>query len=381
MKKVSGDDVVLITVEDARRLLEELGVYPVWSDSMGVKSYSLLVRTSHGEVFIDPGAAALQPGFPLPSIVKRELRVKAIHEIAGLLREAEYVVITHYHHDHFLYPSDRGLGNPYIYRGKTLYIKDPNKYINKSQWGRSRVFLSELLRLAGSSLEEHLTEPLINDFPDPVEELEYAHRRNYGDYAPRRRELLMEGRKWFESLKETWSNGAWIREPLRLGDGTSIFFADEKELLIGSIRLRFTEPLFHGVEYDRTGWVASLWLEARNYKLFISSDLMGPIIEDYAYMIIDNKPDIVFMDGPPVYLFPYMMNRINLNRAIENIKLIIDSQPLLIVYDHHLLRSPKWRMFAGEVLDYASKKGVLVTTYAWLKGLDNVADTVSGSSR
>ncbi len=381
MKNVSGDGGVLISIGEARRLLVELGVYPVWSDSMGVKSYSLLVKTSRGSVFIDPGAAALQPGFPLPSDVKKMLRVKAVGEIAGHLLDTDYIVITHYHHDHFLYPSDKDLGNPYIYRGKTLYVKDPNRYINKSQWGRSRVFLSELLSLAGSSLEEYLCEPLTTVFPDPVEELEYAHRRDYGGYALRRRELLLKGRRWFESLRGSWSSGGWIREPINLDDGTSIFFADGRTFSIGDTRLEFTKPLFHGIEYDRTGWVVSLWLEKKNYRLFISSDLMGPIIEDYTYMIIDNKPDIVFMDGPPVYLFPYMMNRINLNRAIENIKLIIDSQPLFIVYDHHLLRSPRWRGFAGEVLDYASKKGVLITTYAWLKGLDNVADNVSGSSR
>ncbi|MEE8299774.1 MAG: hypothetical protein V3R28_00540 [Desulfatiglandales bacterium] len=44
------------------------------------------------------------------------------------------------------------------------------------------------------------------------------------------------------------------------------------------------------------------------------------MIEDYAQWIIKENPDILILDGPPGYLFGYMVNRINLQRAIDTEK-------------------------------------------------------------
>ncbi len=366
----------MATPEKVREVLAENGVYPLWSDSMGVKSFSLLVESTAGSVIIDPGAAALQPSFPLPSRAKRELRKKTILEIAGNVGKASYVIVTHYHHDHLFYPDDRDVNAPGIYRGKKIMVKDPNKYINRSQWMRSRRFIGMIIEESGGRLEDYLEEPWSNDFPDPLEELIHIYGRDYGNYTNRRNELLEKGRRWFQRLKALWGRGPWIRDNIRIGD-TEISFIDAGRLELVDLRIRFTGPIFHGVEYDRTGWVVSLWIERAGLRIFHSSDLMGPIIEDYANMVAEGKPDIVFMDGPPIYLFPYMFNRINLGRAIDNIKLIIDSGPIAIIYDHHLLRSPRWRKYVAEVYRYAERRGVCILTYAELRGVEIVADVVS----
>ena len=87
-------------------LLEDLGIRLLWLDSMGAKSFSISVETSDGKVVIDPGAAAMQPSYPLPPEKKWELRRKALRTIESELVDAVAVIITHYHYDHHFPPGD-----------------------------------------------------------------------------------------------------------------------------------------------------------------------------------------------------------------------------------------------------------------------------------
>lgn len=350
-------------------LLEKINVYLLWFDSMGAKSASVAIQIrGNGEryLIIDPGAAVMQPSYPLGSSEKKRLRRKAVERIKEFLRKAEAVIITHYHHDHFIYPHDGDLAFPKMYCGRKIYVKNPNKYINQSQWSRARVFLSEILETCSESwrLDDYLSEPMESVFEDPVEKLEHALTRDYGDYTRRKKELLEKGEKWFKKLSATlWGMEKWVQE-IKL-PGISIEWLDNRELWFGDIMVKAYPPWFHGVEYERTGWVVPLLIRIRGYKLFYSSDLMGPIIEDYAYEIIDLKPDILILDGPPTYLFPYMFNRINLRRAVENLVNIIScSSPKLIIYDHHLLREKNWRKWVKEAFREAEKQGVEIMTVA-----------------
>ena len=100
-----------------------------------------------------------------------------------------------------------------------------------------------------------------------------------------------------------------------------------------------------------------------------SSDLQGPEIEDYAAWIIDENPDFLVLDGPPTYLFGYMLNRINLNRAVENLCWIIsETKTPTIIYDHHLLRDAKYRERVSRVYDIAKRKNKSVITAAEFLG-------------
>jgi len=74
-------------------------------------------------------------------------------------------------------------------------------------------------------------------------------------------------------------------------------------------------------------------------------------------------------------LFPYMMDRIDLNRAIENICAVIKhAHTLLIILDHHLLRDGIYRARLSEVYELASKTGKRVITAAEYLGETSVID-------
>jgi len=351
---------------------------PIWFDSLGAKSACLLVETPDLSLLIDPGAAALQPSFPLPPERKEELRSLAYRAIEAAASRADAIVITHYHYDHhvrFDFPVDARA----IYEGKVIWAKDPNCYINKSQWERARILFGQMCsELADLELEELLMPPARRSFEDPVADLRLALERNFGDYQARREELLVKGRMWFEKLASTlWARKPWLPNELELGK-TRVEFVDGQEREVGRTLLRFEGPFFHGVEYDRVGWVLSVVVEHGGAKLIYSSDLQGPIIEDYAAWLAREDPDLLVLDGPPTYLLGYMLNKTNLARAVENICLIVhEVRADPIILDHHLLRDTRYRERLAPAYETAREAGKrLLTAAEWL-GREPVALSVA----
>lgn len=337
----------------------DVKVWLVFFDSMGAKCSCVLIETPDVRVLVDPGVAEMQPSYPLSWEEKVRLREEAFKLILEASRRADVVTISHYHYDHHTLPSKA----PELYQGKEVLLKDPNLWINGSQWSRARLFMDELYRqLGGGGLVEITREPRRVGLEDPVDKLRAAHSRDHGGYADRRRELLERGRQWLRGLMEAWLSRPWVEE-FEAG-GVKVRFADGRSFRYGSTTLRFTEPLFHGVEYDRLGWVLALIVEYGGVKVVHSSDLQGPIIEDYAELIASERPDVVILDGPPTYLYGYTLNRANLSRAVENARRIAESSGL-VIYDHHLLRDRLYRRRL-EPLYSAVPEGKLMTAAEWL---------------
>jgi len=343
---------------------------PIWFDSMGAKSSCTLVETPDTTVLIDPGCAEMQSSYPLPEEEKFALREEAFHQISKAAKEAEHIVISHYHHDHYLPVPD-------LYEGKRLWLKDPNCWINKSQWQRAREFISMLIKVRPRRNGEKSNPPLYYkepegelEFEDPLKQLEIAKSKDFGDYQQRREELLERGRERLDKLEQLWLRGPWIEE--RALSGLGIEFADGRTIEIGETRIRFTKPFFHGIEYANTGWVIAVVIEHGREKLIYSSDLEGPTIEDYAEWIIAEQPNYLILDGPSTYLLGYMLNRTNLNRAIANaLKIVRGCEKLeVMLFDHHLLRDKKYRERTAEVWRESAK----VVTAAELMGREPLLD-------
>jgi len=335
----------------------------IWFDSMGAKASCILIETPDLKVLVDPGTAEMQPSYPLSTKEKWQLREKAFDAIKGAAREADTVFISHYHYDHHTLPEEASQ----IYENKRLWIKDPNRWINHSQWERSRLFLSQLYEsFEKKSFQRVLQSPKKIKIIDPLKSLPIASHKRYGDYQKRKDELLGKGKKWLGGLVTLWGEGAWVK-PFVAGK-SKIRFVDGESFKIGATTIRFTKPLFHGIEYDRVGWVIGMVLEYGEAKVLYTSDIQGPMIEDYAEWIIREDPDVLVVDGPTTYLFGFMLNRINLNRAIENVCRILKSiDPKVIIYDHHLLRDIRYRERVAKIYRVAKdKKQNLITAAEWL---------------
>ena len=315
----------------------DIAVKFLWADSLGAKSYSLFVETPDITLLVDPGAASMQPGYPLDEKMKKSLKETALKVIKRFARKARLVAITHYHFDHFTSPEEA----PSLYRGKKLLIKDPNRWINASQWKRAREFLSALRRIAGPKVKEKSPSKSAGYLRDPVEGLN-SSKLDFGDYNARRQELFSKGRKWLEGLFSLWENNTPQSE-FSAGK-LEVSCADGRTFSFGGTKISFSPPLFHGIEYDRTGWVIALIIERGGYRVLYTSDLQGPQIEDYADWIIEEKPDLLIADGPPTYLLGFMMNRINFERSIRNMcRILRELEGKRVIYDHHLYRDKRYR--------------------------------------
>ena len=350
----------------------EIRVHLIWFDSLGAKSSCILVETPDVKVLIDPGVAEMQPSYPLPDDEKFRLMDEAFTAIKAASAYADLVVITHYHYDHHTLPSEA----PGLYHGKLLLVKNPNIWINDSQWGRARLFFEELCEyLCGGDQSEIYEDPREVEEVDPIEWIPRAASRDFGDYQGRRMELFERGRRWLRKLRKKWGTGRWVKE-LEAGD-IKVRFADGRDFRIGSTRIRFTKPMFHGIEYDRLGWVIGLVVEYGGRKILYSSDIQGPAIEDYADWIIGESPDAVVLDGPPTYLFGFTLNRINLRRSIENVlRILHECGAKPIIYDHHNLRDRHYRRRLGEVYEDSEAAGRLMSAAEWL-GMKPLIDTLT----
>ena len=336
---------------------------PVWFDSMGAKSSCTLITAPGTTIVIDPGVAVMQPSFPASLSQKLLWEAEGRSAIKRALKEADVVVISHYHHDHYLAEDVE------LYSDKLLLAKNPNRYINDSQRARAERFFSKICKFYGDvELNDVLGRPQEAEYHNPLSSLRVARETSFGDYDKRRKELLGKGYEWFMRRAEKWST--WPVIPEVSFKKIKVMYPEDKEVSIGGVRLRFTEPLFHGVEFSRVGWVFATIVEHRGESIMHTSDINGPIIEDYAELIIREDPDVLILDGPMTYMFGYMLNRVNLSRAIRNaLRIVSETSTRLIIYDHHLPREAKFRERTKEVWEAARRCGKRLLTAAELLGM------------
>ncbi|MFH1859689.1 MAG: hypothetical protein ABH870_01550 [bacterium] len=111
-------------------------IIPIAFDSSGTRSMATYVETAELKIVIDPGVALgkLRYGLP-PHPMEIERESKHWAAIRQYSRQADVLIVTHYHYDHHN-PSE-----PDIFRNKIALLKHPKENINKSQQGRAAYFL------------------------------------------------------------------------------------------------------------------------------------------------------------------------------------------------------------------------------------------------
>ncbi len=107
-------------------------IIPLAADSLGVRSMATYVEAGQTRILIDPGATLGLRRFGLkPAPEELDAYDRAVGRISTYAVRATFCFVSHYHEDHFR-------TDPLLYRGRRVWVKDPQRLINAEQRRRAR---------------------------------------------------------------------------------------------------------------------------------------------------------------------------------------------------------------------------------------------------
>jgi predicted metallo-beta-lactamase superfamily hydrolase len=147
--------------------------------------------------------------------------------------------------------------------------------------------------------------------------------------------------------------------------------ADTKTFDCDKTRIRFSKPVFHGAENTFLGWVLMTTIELESEKFTFAPDVQGPMSNEATSIILQERPDVLLIGGPPLYLLGSKVNAKETNLALANLAKIVRKVKRVIL-EHHILRDENWREKAGSVFENAEKADSNVMTSAEFLGKENM---------
>ena len=126
-------------------------------------------------------------------------------------------------------------------------------------------------------------------------------------------------------------------------DSCELIYCDNSKHKLGDTEIVFSPPFFHGPENVRLGYVIMTTVDDGEKKVLHASDVQGPVTKNAKEYIINQKPDVLIMDGPPTIFLGWKFSMKNLEDASNNLIEIMEKLDCEIILDHHLLRDLKYR--------------------------------------
>jgi predicted metallo-beta-lactamase superfamily hydrolase len=162
----------------------------------------------------------------------------------------------------------------------------------------------------------------------------------------------------FNQRRRGWMFQRFVK---RIGSKCEV--ADGKTFEYGATKVKISQPVPHGEEKTELGWVLMSAIECQEDKVLHASDVQGPMSKVTTRLILKEKPDILILGGPPLYLEGVRVEKASLRKGIENASAIARKVPKLI-FEHHVLRSENWKDEAKLVFEAGAETGHEVMTAA-----------------
>jgi predicted metallo-beta-lactamase superfamily hydrolase len=290
-------------------MFKHIKVVPLAAESLGVRSMCTYVETPDIRVLLDAGVSLCPNRYGLPP---HPLEFKAIIEsrkrIAEAAKKAEVVTVSHYHFDHHTPSYEDWLCN----------------WTEKDETAR-QIYQDKIVLIK-----------------NPKEKINFSQRRR-----------------------------GWVFQKTGGKYAKKLEIADEKNFTFGETAIKFSEPVFHGPEDSALGWVLMATIEFKDKKFLMAPDVQGPMATQTLKLILKEKPQLLMIGGPPLYLAGFRVDEKLVQTGLENLGKIVESVPCTIL-EHHILRSEQWRERAQEVLNKAQKAGNSVLTAAEFLGVENL---------
>ncbi len=288
-------------------MLHKIKVVPLAAESLGVRSMCTYVETSDARVLLDAGVSLSPSRFRLPP---HPLEFEAIKEarrkIAEFAEKADVVTISHYHFDHHTPSFEDWLCN----------------------WTDAKI-------------------------AQQVYENKLVLAKNYRldvNASQRRR--------------------GWVFEKIVSKYVKKLEFADGKIFAFGKTKLKFSQPVFHGLPNTPLGWLLMTTIEHESERVLFASDVQGPMDNTTLQTILAEKPQLLIIGGPPLYLAGFRVKIQQVQMGLKNLETLAKRIPVVIV-EHHLLRDLNWRNSAEQIFESAHNEGNKLVTAAEFLGAEN----------
>jgi predicted metallo-beta-lactamase superfamily hydrolase len=282
-------------------MLKRIHVVPLAAESLGVRSMCTFVETADVRILLDAGVSLCPNRFGLPP---HPLEFKAIIEARGRITEAasraDFVSISHYHYDHVTPSFEDCLCN----------WTEPERTARQVYEGK--------VVLAKNPREQ------INP---SQRERGWLFQKTAGQYTAR----------------------------LEIADGKTFSFGDTA--------IRFSEPVFHGPENSNLGWVLMVTVEVENERFLYAPDVQGPVSTRTLEMILKEKPQLIIIGGPPLYLTGFKVGEEQIQMGLRNLERIVEAVPRVIL-EHHVLRDENWREKTTNLFYSSYRSGHILQTAA-----------------
>ena len=290
-------------------MLNKIKVTPLAAESLGVRSMCTLVETPDVTVLLDAGISLAPYRF---SLLPHPQEFKAVarlrQRIAEAADKAQVVTISHYHFDHHTPSYEDWLVN-WTENGETA-----------KQIYQGKTVLMKNPR---------------------------------GHINPSQRER------------------AWMFQRTGGKHASKLAVADGREFQFGETNVRFSEAVPHGPEDAMLGWVIMATIDCGGEKFMHAPDVQGPMSLRSTAIIMAEKPDVLMVGGPPLYLGAFKVDEIQLQKGLSNLKTIVQAIPATIL-EHHALRDEQWRQKTETIFAAANAAGHRVLTAAEFAGEENL---------
>lgn len=158
-----------------------------------------------------------------------------------------------------------------------------------------------------------------------------------------------------------------LAKKIEIGDNNKFIFKD--------VKIICSQPVFHGISYH-LGYVFETLIDDSKQKFLHTSDVCGLPDESQLPFIIENNPDIIFCDGPSLYLKGYRYSDAAWVKSVANItKVVKETDVKTLVIDHHLTRDLKYQGYYREIKELLqlanSKNRIQPITAAEFLGEEN----------
>lgn len=289
---------------DKIQLSSDLVITPIAAESLGVRSLAVYVETADTSILIDPGVALGFRSGYHPHPKEYALLNVIRKKISRIAQSTDLIVISHFHHDHFM-PFFKNFAYFWSSREDATML-----YQNKRIWCK-----------------------------DIRQNINYSQQGR--------------GYNFIRSARKITSD---------------IVYADGRALKEGDTLVRFSPAVPHGEEGSKLGWVIMTAIRCSGFAMVHASDIQGPMVRNTADWILAQKPDVLILAGPPTYLSPERIGSKVLAKATDNLELLVNQIPMVII-DHHLLRDSNWQDWLGPIQKVAIDQGHQLMTMSEVLGV------------